>query len=270
MTSHKNKEKNKVGDVDNDKEISNSFDCSCRSNVNIRSPTCVNLTPLVLSINTTHSISVNRNTCYTFNHYQISFTFQNNYIKAQVFNNKRICTSIKYENNSLTSLNLFITNKSLSSSTVESIIHLNNESIILLHNNFIQCYEQKQKTINNKCRRFKRNNFQNQKSSSTIVTFNSTSFIEYRQKNLQTIKYPLKLSLRFRTIGRISNGVLLSLTNRKNLLPSNIHQVNNNKLTISEMKSRLDIPTPYIVIEHSTSRIEVTILKFDNILKTVK
>lgn len=84
-------------------------------------------------------------------------------------------------------------------------------------------------------------------SSSLIITFNSSSFIDYHYENI--LDYPLRLSLRFRTIGRISNGVLLSLTHRKS--------------------SSLIIP--YIIIEHSNGKIEITILQLDErkVLSTV-
>lgn len=77
-------------------------------------------------------------------------------------------------------------------------------------------------------------------SSSLVLTFNSTSFIDFYHSSLLT--YPLRLSVRFRTLGRISNGVLLSLTHRQT--SSNI--------------------IPYIIIEHSNGKIEVTILQLDD------
>ena len=76
-------------------------------------------------------------------------------------------------------------------------------------------------------------------SSSTIITFNSSSFIDYRSE--QFLDYPLRLSVRFRTIGRISTGVLLSFAYHKS-----------NTSTI-----------PFIIIEHSQSKIEMTILQLD-------
>ncbi len=84
-------------------------------------------------------------------------------------------------------------------------------------------------------------------SSSVIITFNSSSFIDYHYQEF--LDYPLRLSLRFRTLGRISNGVLLSLTHRKS--------------------SSLIIP--FIIIEHSNGKIEITILQLDErkILSTV-
>lgn len=84
-------------------------------------------------------------------------------------------------------------------------------------------------------------------TSSLIVTFNSSAFIDYHYDEF--IDYPLHLSLRFRTIGRMSNGVLLSLTHRKS--------------------SSLIIP--FIIIEHSNGKIEITILQLDErkVLSTV-
>jgi hypothetical protein len=84
-------------------------------------------------------------------------------------------------------------------------------------------------------------------TSSIIITFNSSSFIDYRYG--ESLDYPLRLSLRFRTLGRISNGVLLSLTHRKS--PSLI--------------------VPFIIIEHSNGKIEITILQLDErkVLSTV-
>jgi len=84
-------------------------------------------------------------------------------------------------------------------------------------------------------------------TSSIVITFNSSSFIDYRHKEI--IDYPLRLSVRFRTLGRISNGVLLSLTYRK---------------------SQTSI-IPFIIIEHTNGKIEVTFLQLDerNVLSTV-
>ncbi len=76
-------------------------------------------------------------------------------------------------------------------------------------------------------------------SSSIIITFNSSSFIDYRHRDI--IDYPLRLSVRFRTLGRISNGVLLSLTHRKS--------------------SSLVIP--FIVIDHANGKVDVNIFKLD-------
>ncbi|CAF1031510.1 unnamed protein product [Adineta ricciae] len=83
--------------------------------------------------------------------------------------------------------------------------------------------------------------------SSIIVTFNSSAFIDYHYQEF--LDYPLRLSVRFRTLGRISNGVLLSLTHRKS--PSLI--------------------IPFIIIEHSNGKIEITILQLDErkVLSTV-
>ena len=78
-------------------------------------------------------------------------------------------------------------------------------------------------------------------SSSITVTLNSSSFIDYHYRHQGILEYPLRLSLRFRTLGRISNGVIVSLTDRKS--------------------SSLIIP--YIIIEHSTGKIEVTFLQLD-------
>lgn len=80
-----------------------------------------------------------------------------------------------------------------------------------------------------------------------IMTFNSSSFIDYHYS--RQLEYPLHLSLRFRTLGRISNGVLLSLIHRKT--------------------SSLIIP--FIIIEHSNGKIEITILELDErkVLSTV-
>ncbi len=85
-------------------------------------------------------------------------------------------------------------------------------------------------------------------TSSLVITFNSSSYIDYHYEEY-LLDYPLRLSLRFRTIGRISNGVLLSLTHRKS--------------------SSLIIP--FIIIEHSNGKIEITILQLDErkILSTV-
>jgi len=79
------------------------------------------------------------------------------------------------------------------------------------------------------------------------MTFNSSSFIDYHYET--QFDYPFHLSLRFRTLGRISNGVLLSLTHRKS--------------------SSLIIP--FIIIEHSNGKIEITILELDErrVLSTV-
>ena len=76
-------------------------------------------------------------------------------------------------------------------------------------------------------------------SSSTIITFNSSSFIDYRSEHF--LDYPLRLSVRFRTIGRITTGVLLSFAYHKS-----------NTSTI-----------PCIIIEHTQSKIEMTILQLD-------
>jgi hypothetical protein len=75
--------------------------------------------------------------------------------------------------------------------------------------------------------------------SSLIITFNSSSFLDYHHTDL--LNFPLRLSVRFRTIGRISNGVLLSLTHRQS-----------DKLI-----------TPFVIIEHSHGKIEITILQLD-------
>ena len=84
-------------------------------------------------------------------------------------------------------------------------------------------------------------------TSSKIITFNSSAYIDYHYEEF--LEYPIRLSLRFRTLGRISNGVLLSLTHRKS--------------------SSLMIP--FIIIEHSNGKIEITILQLDErkILSTV-
>jgi hypothetical protein len=84
-------------------------------------------------------------------------------------------------------------------------------------------------------------------TSSIVITFNSSAFIDYHYGEF--LDYPLRLSLRFRTLGRISNGVLLSLTHRKS--------------------SSLIIP--FIIIEHSNGKIEITILQLDErkVLSTV-
>ncbi len=84
-------------------------------------------------------------------------------------------------------------------------------------------------------------------SSSIVITFNSSASIDYHHREI--IDYPLRLSVRFRTLGRISNGVLLSLTYRK---------------------SPLSI-IPFIIIEHTNGKIEITILQLDerNALSTV-
>lgn len=74
--------------------------------------------------------------------------------------------------------------------------------------------------------------------SSIVITFNSSSFIDYRHSHL--IDYPLRLAVRFRTLGRISNGVLLSLQHRQ-------------ATTI----------IPFIILDHTNGKIELTILKFD-------
>jgi hypothetical protein len=76
-------------------------------------------------------------------------------------------------------------------------------------------------------------------TSSIIITFNSSSFIDYHHREI--IDYPLRLSVRFRTLGRISNGVLLSLTHRKNL--SSI--------------------IPFIIIDHANGKVELNILQLD-------
>ncbi|CAF4739641.1 unnamed protein product, partial [Rotaria sp. Silwood1] len=75
-------------------------------------------------------------------------------------------------------------------------------------------------------------------TSSIIITFNSSSFIDYHHKD--KLNYPLRLSVRFRTLGRISNGVLLSLTYK----------------TITSI-------IPFIIIEHTNGKIEITILELD-------
>ncbi|CAF1105454.1 unnamed protein product [Rotaria magnacalcarata] len=77
-------------------------------------------------------------------------------------------------------------------------------------------------------------------TSSIVITFNSSSFIDYRHRD--TLVYPLGLSVRFRTLGRISNGVLLSLTHRKP--DSSI--------------------IPFIIIEHTNGKIEITILQLND------
>ncbi len=84
-------------------------------------------------------------------------------------------------------------------------------------------------------------------TSSTVITFNSSAFIDYHYQEF--LDYPLRLSLRFRTLGRISNGVLLSLTHRKSS----------------------SLITPFIIIEHSNGKIEITILQLDErkVLSTV-
>jgi hypothetical protein len=84
-------------------------------------------------------------------------------------------------------------------------------------------------------------------SSSIVITFNSSSFIDYRSQSI--LDYPLRLSLRFRTLGRISNGVLLSLTHRKSQ----------------------SLIIPFIIIEHSNGKIEITVLQLDErkVLSTV-
>ena len=84
-------------------------------------------------------------------------------------------------------------------------------------------------------------------TSSKIITFNSSAYLDYHYEEF--LDYPIRLSLRFRTLGRISNGVLLSLTHRKS--------------------SSLMIP--FIIIEHSNGKIEITILQLDErkILSTV-
>ncbi|UJR36616.1 hypothetical protein I4U23_029336 [Adineta vaga] len=83
--------------------------------------------------------------------------------------------------------------------------------------------------------------------SSIIITFNSSAFIDYHYQEF--LDYPLRLSVRFRTIGRISNGVLLSLTHRKSS----------------------SLITPFIIIEHSNGKVEITILQLDErkVLSTV-
>ena len=75
-------------------------------------------------------------------------------------------------------------------------------------------------------------------SSSIVITFNSSSFIDYRHQHF--IDYPLRLAVRFRTLGRISNGVLLSLQHRQS---SSI--------------------IPFIILDHTNGKIELTILQFD-------
>jgi alpha-D-ribose 1-methylphosphonate 5-triphosphate synthase subunit PhnI len=84
-------------------------------------------------------------------------------------------------------------------------------------------------------------------TSSIIITFNSSSFIDYHHRDV--LDYPLRLSVRFRTLGRITNGVLLSLTYRKSLTST----------------------IPFIIIEHTNGKIELTILQLDerNALSTV-
>ncbi|CAF1039482.1 unnamed protein product [Adineta steineri] len=84
-------------------------------------------------------------------------------------------------------------------------------------------------------------------TSSVVITFNSSSFIDYRHRGI--LNFPLRLSVRFRTLGRISNGVLLSLTHRKSLTSIQ----------------------PFIIIEHTNGKIEITILQVDkkNALSTV-
>ncbi|CAF1688261.1 unnamed protein product, partial [Adineta ricciae] len=74
---------------------------------------------------------------------------------------------------------------------------------------------------------------------SIIITFNSSAFIDYRHREIPD--YPLRLSVHFRTIGRISNGVLLTLAYRKS------HS------TI----------IPFIIIEHTNGKIEITMLEQD-------
>ncbi|CAF1317126.1 unnamed protein product [Rotaria sordida] len=96
----------------------------------------------------------------------------------------------------------------------------------------------------------KRNTRQYNRSGSTssiIITFNSSSFIDYRHKTI--LNYPLRLSVRFRTLGRISNGVLFSLIYGK---------------SISSI-------IPFIIIEHTNGKIEITILRLDerNVLSNV-
>ncbi|CAF3712480.1 unnamed protein product [Rotaria socialis] len=89
----------------------------------------------------------------------------------------------------------------------------------------------------------KRNTRQYDRSESTssiVITFNSSSFIDYRHRD--TLVYPLRLSVRFRTLGRISNGVLLSLTHRKS-------------------KSLI---IPFIIIEHTNGKIEITVLQLND------
>lgn len=85
------------------------------------------------------------------------------------------------------------------------------------------------------------------RTSSIVLTFNSSSYIDYHHKG--TLDYPLRLSVRFRTIGRISNGVLLSLAHR------------NSSLLIY----------PFLVVEHVNGKIELTILELHSrqVLTTV-
>ncbi|CAF4126476.1 unnamed protein product [Rotaria socialis] len=109
------------------------------------------------------------------------------------------------------------------------------------------CYNNNNNNNNKVAKRNTKEPYRSDSTSSTVITFNSSSYIDYHSQEL--LDYPLRLSLRFRTLGRISNGVLLSLTQRKS--------------------SSLIIP--FFIIEHSNGKIEITVLQLDErkVLSTV-
>lgn len=84
-------------------------------------------------------------------------------------------------------------------------------------------------------------------SSTSIVTFNSSSFIDFQYS--KTLDFPLRLSLRFRTIGRVNNGVLFSFTSQ----------------------TALRTLVPFIIAEHTNGKVDLTILQLSqgNVLTTV-
>ncbi|CAF3939874.1 unnamed protein product [Rotaria sordida] len=164
-------------------------------------------------------------TIITTNQYHI-INFEQNYIDQFIFSsiNKLI---IDHNQKNLSLIFSSILNNRIINTTE-----------ILMHN----CYKNK-KFI----KRNTKEQYRDDSTSSIVITFNSSSFIDYHCQTL--LDYPLRLSLRFRTLGRISSGVLLSLTQRKT-----------SSLTI-----------PFFIIEHSNGKVEITILQLDEkkVLSTV-
>ncbi|CAF3986081.1 unnamed protein product [Adineta steineri] len=134
---------------------------------------------------------------------------------------------------------LIIDNYEINSSLIFSSVS-NNKIINSTEISTDNCYQ----TI---IKRHTKEQSQSSSTESIAITFNSSAFIDYHYQEF--LDYPLRLSVRFRTLGRISNGVLLSLTHRKSSL----------------------LITPFIIIEHSNGKVEITILQLDErkVLSTV-
>ncbi|CAF0933568.1 unnamed protein product [Adineta steineri] len=191
---------------------------------------------IIPAVNKTITIS---NRCYTIEQCHMILTNNDHYDHIINLKRNNYSSSLIFSSKFKILINYDRYNKKIFVSLISKNEIINTTSLSTK-----DCYRNKKELV-------KRNIPQQYRSdpstSSVVITFNSSSFIDYRHRGI--LNFPLRLSVRFRTLGRISNGVLLSLTHRKSLTSIQ----------------------PFIIIEHTNGKIEITILQVDkkNALSTV-